>query len=659
MKKEIQSLTVKEKLRLLCGKTIFHTEDLDGKLKSAFLSDGPCGVRLDRGAYDGDIHATMTPSPALIANTWNRELARLDGYVIGDECVEKGVDQLLAPGVNIKRTPLCGRNFEYFSEDPYLSGTMAKEFIDGIQQTGVGACVKHYCANNREFDRLYISSEVDERTLREIYLRPFEIALQAKPWMLMSSYNPVNGVYMSENKWLLQDILREEFAFDGVVVSDWGAVPDYAKAVAAGTDLIMPYSEKCLPALEQAYKEGTLTDEAIDAAVERLLAFVQKTTGEKRVSMTKEERHQATVKIAEEGIVLLKNEGALPVRSGKTFVYYPPNPILCGSGSAETATAYVQEDLTNLLNGIAQAEKLPAVFERTRAFISSHRQMAYYGITDLYERGYEYDAVVLTVYGRQETETEDREKIRLPQGVEEIILETAKHNDNVIVALISGSAVDMSRWIDKVNAVIYCGYAGEGGTEALANVLTGKVCPSGKLAETFPLCLEDTYTGSSLGEGSVERYTDGIFVGYRHYDKMEKEVLFPFGHGLSYAKFSYANLSVEKQGDQYVVSYDVTNESDIDAKETTQVYVKDVFAMVSREEKSLQGYSKDLIKAGETKRISVTLDERAFAYYSLPNKRWHIEDGYFEILVGASSRDIRLRAKLNVESGMPQNSRHR
>lgn len=650
MKYDIKRLTLEEKLRLLTGKDSWHISNANGKLKEIIMCDGPNGLRkMENGVT---VTAVAMPNVAMIANSWSREVARLDGETIASECVEKDVDILLAPGVNIKRTPLCGRNFEYFSEDPYLAGELAKEYIDGVQSLGVGTSLKHFCCNNREFDRNYQSSEVDERTLREIYLPAFEKALEAKPWTVMCSYNPINGVYASENKYLLKDILRDEFGFDGVIVSDWNAVHSEFRRIRAGLDLRMPYSPDSYNDLKEAYDKGLITDEQIDVCVGRILRLIEKTeNGVKKVEYTVEERCANAVEIAKEGVVLLKNQDdVLPLKRGKILVSgnYALTPPAGGGGSALVRSEYKQRSLAELLS-----EKLG---DKATVKYTTDTQVLPIGemrnVRSTYVSAYDSDTVVLCVGDDATIEIEgyDRESVRLTRRQERFIMNTAKANKNVVVVLYTGSAVDVSPWIDDVKAVVYAGFLGDAANEAVASILTGEAIPSGKLAETFPVCLEDTFAGEETGDGFTERYSDGVFVGYRYYEKTGIPVAFPFGHGLSYAKFTYSNLKIKKNGEtDYEVSYDITNESDFAAKEISQVYVKDVFAMVSRPEKELKGFSKTELGARETKTVTVKLDYRSFAYYNTSLKKWYVENGAFEILVGASSADIRLSARIDIE----------
>ena len=648
MKYDIKQLTLDEKLQLLCGQDTWRLQTANGKLPELFLADGPNGLRKIRIHEDNStstIKATAMPNIHMIANTWDTELAYLNGATIADDCLENDADVLLAPGVNIKRTPLCGRNFEYFSEDPLLSGVLAKAYIDGVQSKGVGTSLKHYCLNNREFCRFTQSSEVDERTMREIYLPAFEIALQAKPWTVMCSYNLINGVWASENKWLLQDILRDEFGFDGVIVSDWGAVHNPWKTVKASLDLCMPYSDKHFANLKNAYEQGWLTEEEIDACVTRLLTLMEKAQTQKQaVTTTKEQRHENAVKIAREGIVLLKNDdGILPLKTGKIFVgggWFKDCNALGGGGSAYAETDYQIKPLCQEL--ALRLNEQATVYTSDSSFFI--RQ-------DLEECSRADIAVLCVGTGKTlEQEGNDRPSIRLPIEQEEYIVNCAKYNPNLVVVLNAGSAVDTSAWLDKVKAVVLLGFAGEGGMQAVADILTGKACPCGKLAESFPICLEDTPTGAYMGNSFYDRYQEGVLVGYRYYDSMQKQVQFPFGHGLSYTKFEYSDMQLEKLSEtDYEVSFTVTNTGNCDGKEISQLYIRDICSMVSRPDKELKGFVKTALKAGESKRVSIKLDYRSFAFYSVPLKKWHIENGEFDILIGASSRDIRLQQRITIK----------
>lgn len=640
-------------MQLLCGRNSWQFFTADGKLPEVFMADGPHGLRKMDEKCGTTQPATAMPNLHMLANGWDEELAYLEGATIADDCIENGVDVLLAPGVNMKRTPLCGRNFEYFSEDPFLAGKLAKAYIQGVQDKGVGTTLKHFCANNREYDRFFQTSEVDERTLREIYLPAFEIALEAKPWAVMSAYNPVNGVYAAENEWLMKEVLRGEFGFDGLIMSDWDAAHNSARMVKATVDLRMPYNSEHLSQLEQGYESGFITDSDLNARVEKVCAFMEKAKNTpKHLSTTQEQRHENAVKIARECIVLLKNEDdILPLKGGNIVVTgsLSAQPCYGGGGSAKVVTEYkckpLEEELQTRLGESASVCGTAVIMG------DCNDPLMQFGAKRGLKVAYGKDAVIICVgTGYTESEAHDRQGLKLDALQENYICQMAKYNPNVIVVLNSGSAVDVSAWIDKVKALVLLGFAGEGAQEALADVLSGKACPCGKLSETFALSLEDTPTGIPTQNCMVDRYKEGIFVGYRWYDTMEKEVAFAFGHGLSYAKFNYSNLEIEKRGEtEYEVCFDITNDSDVDAKEIVQLYVRDVFAMVERPLKELKGFEKIFLKAGESKRVRLPLNFRSFAYYNLAMKKWHVEDGDFEILVGSSSRDIRLKATLQIQ----------
>lgn len=644
MKYDLKQLTLDEKMKLLCGVDLWHTYDANGKLPVLHLSDGPNGLRKMNEKWE-TIKATAMPTISTIANTWSTECAYLNGSTIADDCIDNNVDVLLAPGVNIKRTPLCGRNFEYFSEDPLLAGTLAKAYILGLQDKKIGTSLKHYIANNSETERLYQNSEVDERTLREIYLPAFEKALEAHPYTVMSSYNLINGVYGAENKKYLKDYLRNEFGFNGVIMSDWGAYRSAYKSILATLDLVMPFCDKHFNNVKNALDKGYLTEDQIDFCAQNILDLIEKCQVEKTTTTTKEERHQNTISIAQEGIVLLKNENLLPLSNGNILVggELAIKPPLGGGGSAYVQTDYKQINLaTHLQEDMGDKSKIDyidAILSPSGHAIKSKA---------IYQNAYHADTVILCVGNDETIESEgfDRKTTKLSSIQENLILNTAKYNKNIVVVLYTGSSVDMSAWIDKVGAVIQAGFSGEGVNEALSKILSGKVSPSGKLSETYPLTFDDCPVKPNSVELS-ERYTEGIFVGYRYYDTFNVPVLFPFGHGLSYATFKYSNLNISKKDETtFEISYDITNTSCIDAKEVSQLYVKDVFCTVSRPEKELKGFSKDLIKAGETKRITLTLNYRDFAYFNTALDKWHVESGDFEIMIGSSSNDIKLMKKL-------------
>ncbi len=658
MKYNVKDFTIEEKMRLICGRDWWSLSDANGKLPHLYMTDGPCGMRhrVQKEENGERKHVTVNdttqfPAPVVIANSWDVDVARLTGAAIADECIDKGRDVLLAPGLNIKRTPLCGRNFEYFSEDPYLAGQMGKAYVEGVQSKGVGACIKHFCANNREYERHHQSSEVDERTLREIYLPAFETAMEAKPWSVMCAYNPVNGVYASENSYLLNDVLRDDFGFDGIVISDWYAVRHSARAAKAGLDLEMPYREKAYNEVKEAYDSGWLKEEEIDVLVERILKFIEKkeeADSIKKSTMTADDRHKIAVDAALAGAVLLKNEdNILPLKGGKILVTglgHDAPPAGGGSSFVEPATKplSLSSQIADRLGEKAEVVTDNSIFRYSGKMVRGNHVPLI---------AYDADTVVFAIGTDKTIEYEecDRTTLKLSQAAEEMLIAASKVNKNTIVVLNAGSAVDMSAWVDKVKAVLYVGFSGEGGYEAVADLLTGIVSPSGKLTETFPISLEDTPTGAYRGDGFVDRYSEGIFVGYRYYDTFEKAVQYPFGHGLSYADFEYLDLEISKHGEtEYDVSFTVSNTSNICAKEIAQVYIKDVFSSVARPEKELKAFTKIELAPGEKKRVTVKLDSRSFAFYNVSLHKWYVENGAYEVLVGASSRDIRLKKRIDI-----------
>ena len=662
MKYSTKDFSLTEKLKGITGGTNWSTYDFGGKVKPLNLFDGPNGLRKIeihsvQTEKDGVITsketrpATAMPSLSVIANGWDTNLSYLSGNTIADECIEYDVDILLAPGINIKRDVLNGRNFEYFSEDPYLTGKLARAYIEGVQNKGVGTSLKHYCANNFETGRTLVSSEIDERTLREIYLSAFEESLKAKPWTVMTGYNLVNGVHMDEHEKLVKGVLREEFGFDGVVVSDWNAITYQPNAVKATVDLRMPWNRVAYTQLQDGLDKGIITEKDIDERLEKVFELVSKSENQKKKSpeLTKEKRHENAVNIAKECFILLKNqENILPLNKSDSVAVlgaFDDKPVYCGGGSASVKTTFETRGLSTILSqdyGI-QTTSSPVINGDALDGTINERKA--------YEYAYNADKTIICV-GEHPSfirEAFDRTSIKLTRAQEELILKTAEYTENLIVLVYASGVIDMSAWIDKVKGVIFVGFAGEGVQEAIASVLTGETVPSGKTTETFPLRLEDSVTKGKINDGYCEWYNEGIFVGYRHYDRKKLQVLFPFGFGLSYARFEYSNLLVEKMGDtEYRVSYDITNLSNIDAKEVSQVYVKDVFSSVVRPEKELKGFSKDLIKAGQTKRVEVNLDFRSFAFYSTSYNKWIVEKGAFEIMVGASSRDIKLVEKIEL-----------
>lgn len=658
----IKRLTAEEKLRLICGKDFWHTDDLGGKIPFVKVTDASMGVRMSNEDGSGDKPSVSYPSSQMLANTWNLETVRAYAECVADDCLDYSADILLGPGVNIKRSPLCGRNFEYYSEDPYLAGTIAREYVSAMQEEGAGACVKHFCCNNLEYNRKLQSSEVDERTLREIYYKPFEIACEAKPVSVMCCYNKINGVQGSEYRKGFA-VLREEYGFDGAMISDWEAVYDRAKAAKAGLDLEMPFSQKNYDQLLEDYKAGRITEEEITVCAERVLNMVLRCKelqkGKKR-KRTQEERLSFTQEAAEEGIVLLKNEGVLPLKKGQKIsacgLYGAPysansdnSSYLAGGGSGRVVRLSKEFDLPEALRKAGFSVGFELGFDDNG--INNWMGMApRKAIENAAES--EVNLIFAGTGANFEHEGNDRKSMRLSDVQERTILDTAAVNYNTVVVLFAGAAIDMSAWIDEVAAVVWAGFCGEKGDIAVANVLTGKVNPSGKLSETFPLMFEDTPAANGYIDGAVTRYEEGIDVGYRYYDTYNVPVLFPFGYGLSYSKFDYKNLSLKTNGDELEVDFKIENVSGTDGKEVSQIYVRSISSYVYRPYKELKGFAKTLVKAGKTEQVMVTLDKRAFEYWSVANDCWEVEDGIYEIIAAASVADEKLKSKIRIDNGI-------
>lgn len=656
----VKDLTAEEKLRLICADGFWYTVDFGGKIPRACVSDGPVGLRAEReeNGKKTTLPAVSYPSVQSLANTWSRECARRTGEALADDCKERGVDILLAPGVNIKRNPLNGRNFEYFSEDPYLAGTLAYEYIDGLQSRNVGACLKHFCCNNLEYNRFHLSSEVDERTLREIYYKPFEIACAAKPVAVMSSYNRINGTYGSEYK-KGYDVLRDEFGFDGAIYSDWDAVRDRTAACKAGLDIEFPFNGKNYEKLVADYKAGKLSDEELDACAARVLELgyrCEEMRRDRTVRLTTEERIEVAKKTAEESIVLLKNDGILPLKRGT-------KACVCGCYGKPDA-GMVAGGGSSMVEWLGKGFSIPDLLSARLGTETSYEVAFYWGAVvghGAYGCNPEISGdqaaradvcVVCAGTGAQfEYESADRLTMKLPAVQERAICELAAINPNVVVVLFAGSAIDMSGWIDRVKGVVYAGFCGEYGGEAVADVLCGAVNPSGKLSETFANSFEDYPSAHTYGNMNVVCYEEGLNVGYRYFDRNPAGVRFPFGFGLSYSEFAYSALEIQPKDGGAEISYTVENLSLRDGKEVSQVYVRECNPLVFRPVKELKGFSKDAVKSGKKVRVRVRLDFNAFAHWSVSEDRWKTTDGVYEVLVGASAADIRLAAKLEISDG--------
>jgi beta-glucosidase len=657
----IEQMSLEEKAALCTGSSNWTTLSVQRLgIPEMVLSDGPHGVRriqdVNAPVHKG-LPATCFPTASCLASTWDVDLLGEIGQALGEECIALEVDVLLGPGTNMKRTPLCGRNFEYFSEDPFLAGKMAASFINGVQSMGVGTSLKHFAANNQEFQRFCINASVDERTLREIYLPAFEMAVkEAKPWTVMCAYNKLNGVYCSENHDLLVDILKDEWGFEGLVISDWGAVHERVAALKGGLDLEMPGpKERRVKAVVEAVRSGALDQAVLDEAVRRILEIALKASQTPKGGDFDTKAHHALArKAAAEGIVLLKNSGILPLRNPQQIAVIgraAKNPYYQGGGSSHvtpTMLAIPFDELQKQSGGavLTFAEGYPFASNFEQALIDEAVEAA---------RTAEVALLFISLPNLKESEGYDRADLDFTSHQVALIKAVASAQPQTVVILNNGSAVAMSEWIATPAAVLEAWMMGQAGGEAVVDVLFGKVNPCGKLAETFPLKLADTPAYLNFpGENGEVRYGEGIYIGYRYYDAKEMPVLFPFGYGESYTTFAYssprASSTLFKDEEGLTVSVDVTNTGNMAGKEVVQVYVHDRKSRLVRPYKELKGFAKVELQAGETKTVTIRLDFRSFAYYHPAYKQWVTEDGEFDILIGASSADIRFTQTVTLQS---------
>src|ERR671918_908913 len=659
-------MTLKEKAALTSGRDFWYLQGQRAPgIPSIMVTDGPHGLRKqtvssERIDLNASVPTTCFPTAAALAATWNRDLVYRVGEALAQECLAEKVAILLGPGANIKRSPLCGRNFEYFSEDPYLTGEMAKAHIRGVQSKGIGTALKHYAAHNQESRRMSIDAIVDERALREIYLTGFEIAVRgAQPATVMCAYNRVNGTYCSEHRRLLTEILRDEWGYAGVVVSDWGAVDQRVKGLAAGLDLEMPGSGGRNDALlVKAIKASELDETVLDRTVERLLTLTLRLTGilKEDASYDRNAHHALARQVAGEAAVLLKNEGSiLPLGAVGPIALigaFAKTPRYQGAGSSQIKPTRLEnlcDELVKLVGheqtvGYADGYRLRGdtvdqalLGEACRVAAQAAVAIVCVGLPDCFE-----------------VEGVDRAHMRLPRSHDALVEAVAGVNPKVVVVLSNGAPVEMP-WEDRVKGILEAYLGGQAGAGAIADILTGRVNPSGKLAETFPLRAEDnpSYASFPGGPKTVE-YRESVYVGYRYYDSTQRAVRFPFGHGLSYTTFQYDNLGLSAahmgHGDRLTVEATVKNAGPVPGKETVQLYVRDVEASVFRPDKELKGFLKVSLEPGEERRVRFELDQRSFAFYDANPGGWRVEPGEFEVLIGASSRDIRLSGAVEVTS---------
>lgn len=662
----ISQMTLKEKASLCSGKDFWHLKSIERLgLPEIMVCDGPHGLRKQNAenkkvGIGNSYPATCFPTAVTIACSWDRDLIYKMGQALAEECLQHGVSVLLGPGVNMKRSPLCGRNFEYFSEDPELAGEMGAAFIAGVQSKGIGTSLKHFAGNSQEMKRMTSNSIIDERALREIYLRAFEKAVKkSQPWTVMNAYNLLNGTYCSENDWLQNKVLRDEWGFKGAVISDWGAVNDRVAGLNAGNDLEMPSSGGVNDAkIVEAVKCGVIDETTLDERVDKLIDIILKGAANKKpgYKFDVKAHNLLSRQIAEQSMVLLKNDGnILPLKrvEGEYVAVigaFADNPRYQGAGSSIINPTMIDSG-RRAFNNSPISVKFADGYDRSGkrknedAYITeacnlaknASKAVVFIGLTDDYE-----------------SEGFDRSTMKLPDGHNRLVEAVSRVNDNVIVVLEGGSPVEMP-WADDVKAILNAYLGGQSVAPAIVDVLTGKANPCGKLAETYPVCLKDTPTSFRYPDSKEDvQYRESIFIGYRYYDKVERNVRFPFGFGLSYTSFEYSDIKLKKKnltkGEGAKVTFTIKNTGDVAGSEIAQVYVAKPESKIFRAPKELKGFVKIHLEPGEEKKVTVELDDRAFAFWNTATEDWCVESGEYKILVGASSRDIRLEAAAKMKS---------
>ena len=650
----LKELTLEEKCALLSGAETFKTRGMpEHGIPQIWLSDGPHGLRKQAGESDHlglnpSVPATCFPTASAVANSWDTALGEEIGAALGEEAAAQEVSVVLGPGLNMKRNPLCGRSFEYFSEDPYLAGKLAAGYIRGIQSKGVAACPKHFAVNSQETRRMASDSIVDERTLREIYLTGFEIAVkEGHPRSIMSSYNLVNGTYANENKHLLMEILRGEWGFDGAVITDWGGSNDHALGVKNGSTLEMPApGGDSVRELLAAVESGKISESDIDARLSELLPLVFDTKAALDAAPREFDaaaHHALARRAAEESLVLLKNEGALlPLAAGTKVAVlgdFAKNPRYQGAGSSMVNSTQVDVLLDKLIDSELNVIGYQQGFDRHGKPDAALQKSAC-------ELATQADTVILCMGLDEIAESEglDRSNLRLAQNQVDLLQAVAAANPKIVVVLYSGSVVE-TPWLDNCQALLYAALGGQAGAGAVADALTGKVNPCGKLAETWPLAYADVPSAADFAtRRKTVEYREGLYIGYRYFTTAEKAVRFPFGYGMSYTTFAYSDMAADEQG----VSLTVTNIGSVAGTEIVQLYIAKKNSELFRPAKELKGFARVTLAPGEKQRITITLDDKAFRFWNVKTNRWEIEGGEYELLVGASVEDIRLCEKISV-----------
>lgn len=662
----ISKMTLEQKAAFVSGLDYWHTQGCEELgLPSINITDGPHGLRKkneNKKASDGiglgnSVPATCFPPASTSSCSWDPELIALAGEALGEECLKEKVSVVLGPGMNIKRSPVCGRNFEYFSEDPVLSGKMAAGLVKGVQSKGVGTSLKHFACNSQEAYRMIVDEVVDERALREIYLTAFEIAVkEASPWTVMNSYNRINGEYASQNSYLQNKVLRGEWGFDGLIVTDWGSSVDRIPGILCGTDLEMPssggYNTK---KIIEAVKNGELTEEALDERVDVVVDLILKSKPalEKEVEFSFDDHHEISRKVAEGSMVLLKNkDNILPLKKGAKVAVIgelAASPRFQGAGSSVI-------NPTKLDNALDELKKLGVDVTYAKGYEKSKDEENEALFAEAEAVAKAADTVLVFVGLTEEFEGEgyDRINIEMPKSHNALVSKISAANPNTVVVLAGGSVINLP-WINEVKGLLNSGLGGQATGSAVANILTGIVNPSGKTSETYPLSFDENPTFGNYPAGPVtSEHRESVYIGYRYYDKAKKEVLFPFGFGLSYTEFSYSDLQVSKEEiddtETLTVTYKVKNIGETDGAEVTQLYVGDMESTIFRPVKELRAFKKVFLKAGEEKEVSLTLSKRDFAFFNVYTGEFNVESGEFAILVGASSRDIKLIKKVTVNS---------
>ena len=653
----INKMSLEEKAMLCVGADYWNSKEFKKYgIPKITMSDGPHGLRVQKAAKDNlgineSEISVCFPAGATIANSWDRKIAYLLGETLGKEARAENINIVLGPAINIKRSPLCGRNFEYFSEDPYLIGILGGEYVKGLQSQNVGACVKHFAVNNQENRRRTIDVIIDERNLREIYLKAFEMIIKnSKPWSIMSAYNKVNGEYCSENSHLLKEILRKEWDFQGIVISDWGAENDRVKGIENEHELEMPGGRgNGIEQIIEAVKIGKIPENKLNNIIDRIIDLAKRcNNNQKQETYDKEKHHNIAQKIAEESIVLLKNDdNILPLKNRKIALIgdMAKNPRYQGAGSSTINPYKIENAYDNL-------KENNIIFEYAKGYekIESENDEALRKEAIEIAKKNEIVIIFAGLTENFESEGIDRKNLNIPQNQNKLIEEICKVNKNVIIVLSNGSPILMP-WKDKVKAIITGYLGGEAGAKAMINCILGKINPSGKLAETYPKKIEDTpcfenYPGTEL---TVE-YKESIYVGYRFYDTTNIDVLFPFGYGLSYTTFTYSNLKINQKKDKIIVTFKIKNTGNFKGKEIAQLYISQEDPKTFKSKKELKGFEKIELEAGEEKEISITLNNDSFEYYNPEIKRWAIVEGTYKILIGKSSRNIELEDKIFIKS---------